>query len=195
VTERNVDTSVELQAGQSLALAGLIQNRVEASNRGIPGLADVPVLGRFFSRVEEKTNEVELLMIVTPELIAPLNPHEVPLCGPGQLTTSPSDKELYAYGYLEVPHCGPCLSVGPCGVLGGEPELPPVEMMPLESAMVPNPAFLRRTEHAPTIRDMPNNAVMQGGSHAVPHPGAPPPIPAEARRPVLSGPIGYDPLP
>jgi len=198
VTERNVDTSVELQAGQSLALAGLIQNRVEASNRGIPGLADVPVLGRFFSRVEERTNEVELLMIVTPELIAPLNPHEVPLCGPGQLTTSPSDKELYAYGYLEVPTCGPNPALGSCAepiLLGGEPEPLPAGTMSLESARAPTPAVLRRIERATTTQAMPNNAVMPGGSNDASRSGSPLPIAAEARRPVLSGPIGYDPLP
>jgi pilus assembly protein CpaC len=105
-----------------LALAGgadLIQNRVESQNRGIPGLADVPLLGRFFSRVEEKTNEVELLMIVTPELIAPLDPHQLPQCGPGQVTASPDDQELYCYGYLEVPKCG---LAGPApGPFGCEP--------------------------------------------------------------------------
>ena len=74
-------------------------------NKGVPLLADLPVMGRFFSRVEEKANEVELLMIVTPELIGPLDPHQLPECGPGQLTVSPDDKELYCYGYLEVPNC------------------------------------------------------------------------------------------
>lgn len=198
VTERNVDTSVELQAGQSLALAGLIQNRVEANNRGIPLLADVPVVGRFFSRVEEKTNEVELLVIVTPELIAPLNPHELPPCGPGQLTTSPSDKELYAYGYLEVPNCGAGGSApGACAdpvPMGSELGLPATGSMPrgpaagntfpVRQQAVPAPA--RHIPHHPLPRSEPNPTA---------YPGAAAPSAVEARRPLLNGPIGYDPLP
>ncbi len=139
ITERNVDTSVELRAGQSLALAGLIQNRVEANNRGIPWLADLPVVGRLFSRVEEVANEVELLVIVTPELIAPLEAHEVPQCGPGQLTTSPSDKELYCYGYVEVPNGAgfggnppPCAApAAPGGFVVQPADGTPAEVLPL----------------------------------------------------------------
>jgi pilus assembly protein CpaC len=105
LTQRHTDTEVEMRAGQTVALAGLIQNRVEGQNKGIPLLADLPWVGRAFSRVEEKVNEVELLIIVTPELVGPLEAHQVPQCGPGQLTTSPSDCELYGNGYLEVPNC------------------------------------------------------------------------------------------
>ena len=110
LTERYTDTSVELRAGQTLALGGVIQYRTESLNKGIPGLADMPWIGRAFSRVEERVNEVELLILVTPELVAPLEAHQVPQCGPGQLTTSPNDKELYELGYMEVPDC--CLGRG-----------------------------------------------------------------------------------
>lgn len=199
VTERNVDTSVELQAGQSLALAGLIQNRVEANNRGVPLLADVPVVGRFFSRVEEKTNEVELLVIVTPELIAPLNPHELPPCGPGQLTTSPSDKELYGYGYLEVPSCAPGISPETCMPslpLGNAPGLPAERMMPRGSADSSDGAFSTRPPAfaAPT-RQIPHPAPLRGDPQAGTLPAVAAPSAVEARRPQLDGPIGYDPLP
>ncbi len=105
VTDRTVETSVEMQAGQTLALAGLIQTRVEAQKRGIPFLGDLPWVGRAFSSVEEKTNEVELLIVVTPELIGPMDAHQVPQCGPGEMTVSPNDHELYDYGHLEVPNC------------------------------------------------------------------------------------------
>ena len=188
VTERNVDTSVEMQAGQSLALAGLIQNRVEANNRGIPVLADVPMVGRFFSRVEEKTNEVELLVIVTPELIAPLNPHEIPPCGPGQLTASPTDKELYCYGYLEVPACG----VRPTGTYNQ----PISRMDPMPSAG----GMTMRSNVEPDYESSPPNAVMRMAPNAAPSSGSPtwlsPSVSTpEARRSALTGPMGYDPLP
>jgi pilus assembly protein CpaC len=102
---RWVDTAVEMQAGQTLALAGLIQTRIEAQNRGIPWLADLPWAGAAFRRVEEQQNEIELVVTVRPELVDALDPQEVPQCLPGQQSTSPNDVELYFRGYLEVPNC------------------------------------------------------------------------------------------
>lgn len=117
---RRVDTGVEMAPGQTLALAGLIQNKVESSNRGIPWLADLPWVGAAFRRVEHRVNEVELLILVTPQIVQPMDPHEVPRCGPGQSTGNPNDVELYWRGYLETPRC--CLD-GTCpqcvGASGG----------------------------------------------------------------------------
>ena len=104
---RWVDTAAELRAGQTLALAGLLQNRIESETRTLPVLGDLPWVGAAFRRVEEANNEVELLILVTPELAEPMDAHEVPRCGPGQMTASPTDCELYGRGYIEVPRCCP----------------------------------------------------------------------------------------
>ena len=110
---REVDTGVELQAGQTLAIAGLVQTRVEAERRGIPVLSELPLIGIPFRKVTERTNEVELLILVTPELVEPLNPEEVPPEGPGMQTDRPTDWEFYVRGFLEVPRRGtPCFSAG-----------------------------------------------------------------------------------
>ncbi len=111
---RWVDTAVEMKAGQTLALAGLIQTRIEAQNRGIPWLADLPWAGAAFRRVEEQKNEIELVVTVRPELVDALDPLEVPACLPGEQTTSPNDVELYFRGYLEVPSCCTDGSCGNC---------------------------------------------------------------------------------
>jgi pilus assembly protein CpaC len=105
--DRSVDTGVELQAGQTLAIAGLVQSRVDAERRGLPWLSEMPLIGVIFRSVQEKYNEIETLILVTPELVEAMNPSEVPPCGPGMRTTSPTDWELYARGYLEVPKCCP----------------------------------------------------------------------------------------
>lgn len=105
---RTVDTGVEMKPGQTLALAGLVQERVEASNQGLPYLMDVPVVGAAFRRKRETVQEVELLVLVTPELAEAMDPCDVPPCGPGMGTTSPNDREFYSRGYIEKPSCGPC---------------------------------------------------------------------------------------
>lgn len=101
--QRRADVGVEMRAGQTLAVAGLVYNRVEAQSRGIPWIADVPWFGAPFRRNTERQNEVELVILVTPEFAEAMDPNEVPACGPGQLTASPTDVELYWRGYLEVP--------------------------------------------------------------------------------------------
>jgi pilus assembly protein CpaC len=107
---RFVETAVELRAGQTLALAGLLQTRTESQSTGIPGLCDLPFIGAVFRSNREVQNEIELLITVTPDFAAAMDPHEVPRGGPGYNSYNPSDKELYWRGYLETPN--PCPPVG-----------------------------------------------------------------------------------
>ena len=124
---REVDTGVELKAGQTLALAGLVQTRVEALERGLPFVGDLPYVGAAFRSVEEEVNEIELLILVTPEFAEGMEPHEVPNCGPGMESVSPSNCQLYFGGHLEVPACGPCgpnACGGDCGINGASYNTP-----------------------------------------------------------------------
>ena len=108
LTVRQIDTAVEMKAGQTFALAGLVQERVESLNRGVPYLSDIPVLGVPFRKVEETINEIELLIMVTPEFVDAIDPCEVPYGGPGLETVSPTNEGFYCGGHLEVPaHCNP----------------------------------------------------------------------------------------
>jgi pilus assembly protein CpaC len=116
---REVETGVEMQAGQTLALAGLVQYRSEGQFRGLPWVSEVPYLGAAFRRVNHEMNEVELLILVTPELVDPLDAHQVANCGPGMSTTDPSDFELFWKGSLEVPACCPSCQGAGCGQCGG----------------------------------------------------------------------------
>jgi pilus assembly protein CpaC len=102
---RYADTAVELKAGQTMAVAGLIYYRTDTSNRGIPWLSDLPWVGAAFRRTKETANEVELVITVTPEFVEAMDPEEVPACGPGTTTKNPTDTELYYRGYMETPKC------------------------------------------------------------------------------------------
>jgi pilus assembly protein CpaC len=144
---REVDTAVEMDAGQTLALAGLVQTKIDTVNRGVPYLSDIPFFGVPFRRVEDTNNEVELLIMVRPQLIDALNPDQVPQTGPGLNSGALCDRELYCDGYMEVPNCGPN-NIRPQGLWpadgaeifeSGEPEIaePPVPS-PNDSTRLPS---------------------------------------------------------
>lgn len=117
---RDIDTAVELRSGQTLAIGGLVQTRNEAEVRGVPWLMDIPYLGAPFRRTRQAENDIELLIVVTPHLVEPLECHEMPQCGPGQFTAPPRDCEQYAKGYVEVPACCPLGGPGMFGPHGYE---------------------------------------------------------------------------
>jgi pilus assembly protein CpaC len=76
LSQRRAETEVILKDGESFAIAGLIDNRVIETVSKIPGLGDVPVLGKIFrSRSTQKSTD-ELLVVVTPHFVKPLSPEE-----------------------------------------------------------------------------------------------------------------------
>lgn len=106
-TTRRVESTVECGNGQTFAMAGLLNEQVQAVARKLPGLGDVPVLGSLFSSVEYQKNNTELVVLVTPQLVEPLDPQQIPP-PPGALMTAPNDYELFGLGQLEgVPNEAP----------------------------------------------------------------------------------------
>ena len=103
-SSRYVETAVELQAGQTFAIAGLLQSRTEAVTRATPFFGELPYIGAAFRQVTEIRNDIELLITVTPELVEALDPHQVPQGGPGLNSMSPRDTDLYIRGHIEVPN-------------------------------------------------------------------------------------------
>ncbi len=71
---RRVSTEVELQDGQSFGIAGLLDNRLEETLNKVPGLANVPLLGKMFQSRSTKRNKTELLVLVSPEVVRPMAP-------------------------------------------------------------------------------------------------------------------------
>ena len=74
-TKRFADTGVEMMAGQTLAIAGLVESRLEAESSGLPWVSDIPYAGAAFRSVKETRNEVATFVLITPEIIeAPATP-------------------------------------------------------------------------------------------------------------------------
>jgi pilus assembly protein CpaC len=170
IKTRNVHVHAEMMAGQTLPVAGLLQVRTEASNAGLPGLSDIPYLGMLFREVMHKENEVELLILVTPELVEAMDADQVPPGGPGTATTSPGDWALYMKGQLEVPVPPPC---DVCDCRPGAPQSP--EAVPAEPG-VPQSAG----SHNRYARVKPTSSTVPSAPET---PNGPP---------GFIGPIGYD---
>jgi len=100
LSSRRVESTVEVADGQTFAIGGLLSDRVQALSSKLPALGDIPVLGALFSSVQYQRNETELVILVSPELVEPLDPHQVPPV-PGQEMTDPTDYELFAMQRLE----------------------------------------------------------------------------------------------
>ncbi|MEX1233234.1 MAG: pilus assembly protein N-terminal domain-containing protein, partial [Planctomycetaceae bacterium] len=107
LTTRRVQTQVEMNFGQTLMIAGLIANRRTTETNKVPFLGELPWIGVLFRRSRDVDNETELVILITPELVAPLDPSQVPPGGPGLFTDHPVDREFYIDGMLEVPSYGP----------------------------------------------------------------------------------------
>jgi pilus assembly protein CpaC len=71
---RRVSTTVDVRRDQSMIISGLFSNEQERVKTGIPFLKDVPILGDLFSSSSWKNNESELLVVVTPVIVDPLDP-------------------------------------------------------------------------------------------------------------------------
>ncbi len=98
---RSVSTTVDLREGQWLAIAGLLQDQQSGSKARVPFLGDVPMLDAVFSNKEARREETELIVLVSPELVHPLEAEEAPQILPGMEVTEPGDLAFFVGGSIE----------------------------------------------------------------------------------------------
>lgn len=99
LSTRRVSTVVELNDGQSFAIAGLLRDQVRESVRRFPLLSDIPILGSLFRSSSFQKNETELIIIVTPHLVKPVDMAKQTL--PTDEYIEPDDFEFYLLGSME----------------------------------------------------------------------------------------------
>ncbi len=160
IDTRKVDTEVELQSGQSFGIAGLLNNQTTSALSKIPGLGDIPLLGKLFQSRQVTKSNSELLVIVTAELVAPI-PQSQPLPdlprpdsfikGPGVLTAPPRTPGTDQTGPVPQTPARPEITYQEMqqlqktapqtqGVEGtGAPATPPVVYNPLNTLPLPSP--------------------------------------------------------
>ena len=96
---RRASTTIELGDGQSFAIAGLLKDNVRTVIQKYPLLGDIPILGALFQSKAFQREETELVIIVTPHLVKPLNMAKQTL--PTDFYVEPNDAEFYIMGKLE----------------------------------------------------------------------------------------------
>jgi pilus assembly protein CpaC len=106
---RRARTTVELKDGQSFAVAGLIQDDLNSTIRGIPGLSSIPILGALARSQAFEKRETELVILITTRLVKPVNRSQ--LASPTDVATLPSEIDLFLFGKPE--------GVKPTGRTGG----------------------------------------------------------------------------
>jgi pilus assembly protein CpaC len=128
ITLRRVNTEVEMRFGETLMLGGLILQRQLETRSKIPYLGDLPWVGSAFSRRRSEVGETELLIMVTPQMAAPIAACQLPITGPGTNTEPPSDHEFYFDGHIEVPSYNPIME--PIGGGFDQGGFAPIETVP-----------------------------------------------------------------
>jgi pilus assembly protein CpaC len=69
IRTRRAETTLEIPSGGAMAMAGLIQEQTKLAINGLPGLAQVPVLGALFRSRDFVNNQTELMVLVTPYIV------------------------------------------------------------------------------------------------------------------------------
>jgi pilus assembly protein CpaC len=99
----SVTTTIELEAGQTFVIGGLIQHQTQAIVSKVPCLGDLKFFGMFFRSVQYQDTEQEVLVIVTPWLVDAESCNQRPKILPGEETRRPDNFELFLEGIIEAP--------------------------------------------------------------------------------------------
>lgn len=98
IRTRRAETTVELPSGGSLAMAGMIQNSTKQQINGLPGLAELPILGPLFKSRDYVNQQSELMVLVTPYVVRAVAQKD--LSRPDDGFADPSDPAAILLGRL-----------------------------------------------------------------------------------------------
>ena len=101
ISKREAHTTIELRDGQSFAIAGLLQSEGLRNVNQVPWLGSVPVLGALFRSASYQQKETDLVVVVTPHLVAPMAPGKH-IASPLDKTTPSNDRDFFLNGQTEL---------------------------------------------------------------------------------------------
>lgn len=118
LTIRRAETTVELGSGQSFMIAGLMSNNSQNTIDKTPGAGDLPIIGALFRSTNYRKGETELVIVVTPYLVKPVNASEIKLPTDGYLAPNELQRlfgNLESGGNKGDPRPGPTVAPGQSG--------------------------------------------------------------------------------
>ncbi len=95
---RKSSSHLRVDSGMTFAMAGMLQETLRSTTQQIPILGDIPVVGALFRTIEHERDETELMIFVTPRLVRPMAPDEVPMPPGTTENHNPTDFELFLLG-------------------------------------------------------------------------------------------------
>jgi len=101
VDTQSVSTTVDLREGQVFAIAGLIQEQQRGDLNRVPFIGDIPLVGTLFSNKAVSRDETELIILISPELVHPMEPEDAPTVLPGMEVTEPGDVDFFFMNNIE----------------------------------------------------------------------------------------------
>lgn len=101
IITRQSSTSVRMRDGQSFAIAGLLSDRITASDQRLPFLGDLPLIGALFRNTNYQRSEEELVVLVSVRLVKPMDPGEVPSLVTEDEFNDPGDLQLFLLGTID----------------------------------------------------------------------------------------------
>ncbi|MGN8085544.1 type II and III secretion system protein family protein [Ralstonia sp. 22086] len=99
ITTRRASTTVQMRDGESFAIGGLLQDNARGSLKALPGAGEIPVLGTLFRSTQFQHDLTELVIVITPRLVQPMQTASYPL--PTDSFSTPSDLAVYLTGNME----------------------------------------------------------------------------------------------
>lgn len=134
---RRASTTLELRDGESFAIAGLLSKDFQTTVSQVPLLGSIPILGALFRSTNFKKGETELLIVVTPRLVAPIRPDQVRL--PTDRVKDPNELDTFLLGQpyrpQALPPAGPSsLDAGGAGTAPAAPATQATELPQAASA-------------------------------------------------------------
>ncbi|HEF5873716.1 TPA: type II and III secretion system protein family protein, partial [Burkholderia cenocepacia] len=170
ITTRRASTTVQMSDGESFAIGGLIKDNASGALKAIPGVGEVPVLGALFRSTSFQQDRTELIFLITPHLVKPLQTADVAL--PTDSFSKPNEADVFATGNME----------GRGGVrkAGAQPMHPAngAAAAPQTPAQAPAPAPAPQSEAPVAPAALPAPRAPQDADVQPPVPAEPPKAPA-----------------
>jgi pilus assembly protein CpaC len=113
---RKGSSHLRMKSGTTFAMAGLLSESVRSRRAEIPGLGRIPIIGALFRYIKHETEETEIMIFVTPRLVRPMDPSEVPAPPTASEDNHPNDFDLFLLGLDHVPGSRIFEETGPVGM-------------------------------------------------------------------------------